>query len=83
MPVVADLRIVDGDTIELGGETIRINGIGAPEAGQVCTTPEGGSWRCGEAATDALSRLTDNARTTCTYGPTHFLNSFGGQGLSN
>ncbi len=29
-------RIIDGDTIEIGGARIRLHGIDAPEAGQSC-----------------------------------------------
>lgn len=51
---MAQARIVDGDTIEIGVITYRINGIDAPEAGQTCQTSTGKSWRCGEASMDFL-----------------------------
>ena len=56
----AQTRIIDGDTIELNGEIIRINGIDAPEHGQRC-----GEWACGAAATDALAALVEDRIVTC------------------
>lgn len=33
--------IVDGDTIEIGPQAIRLHGIDAPETGQKCQLPKG------------------------------------------
>ena len=46
--------VIDGDTIEIHGERIRILDIDAPEAGQSCTRPDGTHWRCGQKAALAL-----------------------------
>lgn len=46
-------RVIDGDTIEVGGKRIELYGIDAPEPEQTCE--KGGKWyRCGAAATEAL-----------------------------
>ena len=45
--------VIDGDTIEIRGRRIRLDGIDAPEADQVCER-EGRPWRCGAEATAAL-----------------------------
>jgi endonuclease YncB( thermonuclease family) len=67
-PVLADItgkpRIIDGDTIEVAGERIRLNGIDAPESKQTCewldkTIP------CGRLATLALMGLTAGTEVTC------------------
>jgi endonuclease YncB( thermonuclease family) len=58
-------RIVDGDTLELGRETIRLHGIDAPEAGQKCKAAKGRSWPCGEAAIDALAEMIEGKAITC------------------
>ena len=50
-------RVLDGDTIEIGAQSIRIEGIDAPEDGQDCGRASGGTWNCGAAATDALRAL--------------------------
>ena len=44
-------RIVDGDTIEIGGTKIRLHGIDAPESKQTCQKADGSDYRCGEMAT--------------------------------
>jgi endonuclease YncB( thermonuclease family) len=43
-------RIIDGDTLDVGGKPIRLHGIDAPEAKQTCTAG-GKTWHCGEEAT--------------------------------
>jgi endonuclease YncB( thermonuclease family) len=50
-------RVVDGDTIDIRGTRIRLEGIDAPEAGQTCTSSKGAPWDCGNAATRALVAL--------------------------
>jgi endonuclease YncB( thermonuclease family) len=40
--------IIDGDTIDIHGERIRILDIDAPESRQTCTKPDGSEWRCGQ-----------------------------------
>lgn len=57
--------VVDGDTIEIDGRRIRLEGIDAPETGQTCGRRELGSWPCGRAAAKALSDLIGSRRVTC------------------
>ena len=47
--------VTDGDSLEIGVMRIRLNGIDAPEARQVCPRPSGQTWRCGQQAALALS----------------------------
>ena len=53
------------DTIEIGGHTVRLHGIDAPEAGQSCTDGIGASWPCGAEAGNALERLIAGRSVTC------------------
>ena len=58
-PVTGAARVIDGDTIEIGGERIRFNGIDAPELAQTCEDGQGRSYRCGATARQALGRFLD------------------------
>jgi endonuclease YncB( thermonuclease family) len=42
--------VIDGDTLEIRGERIRLFGIDAPESGQTCLDAKGRSYRCGQKA---------------------------------
>ncbi|HRD75016.1 MAG TPA: thermonuclease family protein [Hyphomicrobiaceae bacterium] len=59
-------RVLDGDTVEISGVRIRLEGIDAPEAAQRCTHRVIGTWACGAAATNELVRLVDGKPLTCT-----------------
>jgi endonuclease YncB( thermonuclease family) len=56
-PVVGRAAVIDGDTIEIQGERIRINGIDAPESAQLCKDAQGQSYRCGAVAAKALDKF--------------------------
>jgi endonuclease YncB( thermonuclease family) len=58
-------RVIDGDSLEVAGERIRLFGIDAPEARQYCRDARGQDYPCGRAATRALAGLT-GARVSCT-----------------
>ncbi len=63
--VSAEIKIVDGDTFDLGETRYRLNGIDAPEVGQSCLDARGQAWRCGRAAMDALYDLTIGKKIAC------------------
>lgn len=54
-PLIGIATVIDGDTIELHGERIRLLGIDAPESGQLCHGGGGASYRCGQKAALALA----------------------------
>jgi endonuclease YncB( thermonuclease family) len=52
--IIGVASVIDGDTIEIHGERIRLFGIDAPESRQECRRPDGSLWRCGQQAALAL-----------------------------
>ncbi|WP_275782992.1 thermonuclease family protein [Pararhizobium gei] len=57
-------RVIDGDTIVVARERIRLAGIDAPELLQVCRK-DGGGWPCGREARGRLSALIAGAAAMC------------------
>ena len=52
-----DVRVKDGDTLRLGARDVRLFGVDAPEARQMCARADGTPWACGRAAADRLAEL--------------------------
>lgn len=63
--LVGRASVIDGDTLEIHGERIRLFGIDAIEAHQTCTLPTGAKWRCGGDAAKALAVHLAQKPTSC------------------
>lgn len=61
----SEVHVIDGDTLRVDGKTIRIFGIDAPEAGQSCRKPGGGTWQCGQAAIREMERAVAEGTVAC------------------
>jgi endonuclease YncB( thermonuclease family) len=57
---------VAGDTLRIGNDVVRLAGIEAPEWEQRCVRPGNRRWRCGMAATEALSARLKGTSVSCT-----------------
>lgn len=63
-PIVGKARVIDGQTLDVGSQRIRLHGIDAPDGKQTCTA-DGGEWDCGREATFALANLLGNHWIEC------------------
>jgi endonuclease YncB( thermonuclease family) len=63
--IVGAAHVLDGDTIDIAGERIRLHAIDTAEDGQRCGLADGGTWDCAEAATGRLRALTAGRTVTC------------------
>ncbi|MGB8526343.1 MAG: thermonuclease family protein [Rhodoplanes sp.] len=63
--MVGVASVIDGDTIEIHGQRIRLFGIDAPESSQLCVRPTGERWRCGQRASFALADRVGRATVSC------------------
>ena len=63
--LVGKATVVDGDTLRMGADRVRLVGIDAPELAQTCLDAAGTEWRCGGAARDQLRRLVGSVDLTC------------------
>ena len=65
LPAAAELKVVDGDSLELDGARIRLEGIDAPEYHQQCKDNAGKSYACGQVSLDYLKSLVKGQEITC------------------
>jgi endonuclease YncB( thermonuclease family) len=60
------VRVIDGDTLDVGGARVRLFGIDAVETAQTCKTEQGRDWACGTWVKTEVARRYDGARARCT-----------------
>jgi endonuclease YncB( thermonuclease family) len=59
------VSVTDADTIVIGGERIRLQGVDAPETDQICLDNRGTLWNCWSDARDRLIRHIGSRQTSC------------------
>jgi endonuclease YncB( thermonuclease family) len=62
--IAGSVRVVDGDTLVIGSQRIRLAGMDAPELGQQCLR-NGVSYDCGQSARMALISAIGTGDVTC------------------
>eukprot|EP00241_Pyramimonas_parkeae_P006690 CAMPEP_0114260484 /NCGR_PEP_ID=MMETSP0058-20121206/20519_1 /TAXON_ID=36894 /ORGANISM="Pyramimonas parkeae, CCMP726" /LENGTH=319 /DNA_ID=CAMNT_0001375737 /DNA_START=156 /DNA_END=1112 /DNA_ORIENTATION=+ len=81
-------RVVDGDTLKMGDERVRLYGVDAPESKQMCTTNQGKEYACGVVSTQQLEQHIGNQKVSCAvknkdqYGRNVAVCSAGGEDLN-
>ena len=59
------VRVIDGDTLDVGGVRVRLHGIDAPEIGQTCQTSQGQDWDCGTWVSREVRARYQGAQASC------------------
>jgi endonuclease YncB( thermonuclease family) len=59
------IRVIDGDTLDVGGVRVRLHGIDAPEAKQRCETEQGVTWDCGAWVSREVRARYQGKSATC------------------
>jgi endonuclease YncB( thermonuclease family) len=63
--LIGRASIIDGDTIEVHGTRIRLWGVDAPEAAQLCRNHDSDLYRCGAKAANDLDAFIAERPVTC------------------
>ena len=68
-------RIIDGDTIHIKSNKIRLHGIDAPETQQTCKI-DNEEWYCGKQSTKELKKLINKQNVECVVNDVDVYNRY-------
>ena len=63
--IAGQASVIDGDTLDIHGERIRLAGIDAPEHDQLCDDQNGKHYQCGSVAANKLADFLDRRPIVC------------------
>ncbi|MCV0387484.1 MAG: thermonuclease family protein [Nitrobacter sp.] len=63
--ITGQASVVDGDTLEIHGQRIRLIGVDAPESDQLCRGDNSLQYRCGAKAANELARFIAGRPVSC------------------
>lgn len=63
--VTGRASVIDGDTLDVRGERVRLWGVDAPESRQTCADGKGRPYRCGQSAANALANWIGQRNVVC------------------
>lgn len=68
-PAAADflgtVRVIDGDTFDVGDTRVRLHGVDAVELAQTCTDSDGAEWDCGKWVRAEVVKRVQGKLATC------------------
>lgn len=62
--IVGKVKVIDGDSIKINSNKIRLHGIDAPEKKQTCVFKKK-KWQCGKKSMNELKKLINNQIIKC------------------
>ena len=73
--IIGHARVIDGDTIHIKNNKIRLHGIDSPEAKQTCKI-DSQNWFCGKQSTEELKKIINNQSVECTVNDIDIYNRY-------